>query len=115
MGQCNSKNSLIFQHTNEEKHLYEFTEEQLKTFSLNYLIENATPLELLYTWHKLPEAYRFSYELRNCLPCFIHDFYPEGPSSQAKCGFCEYSIQHNPFDIPEYPPHIDVEKYKKKF
>jgi late competence protein required for DNA uptake (superfamily II DNA/RNA helicase) len=45
---------LLFEHKYNHQQLYKFSEDELKEFPLDYLIENSEPIELLYAWHKLP-------------------------------------------------------------
>lgn len=91
---------LIADHTYMDKKLYMFTDEELKLIPLEYLIERADPIELLYAWHKLPPKYRGDFTLQIQLPCFVHYNRPEWkthadgpPSSQAKCYLCKLALQ----------------------
>lgn len=106
---------IIDMHVNGQKRLYEFTEEELKLFPVEYLLKNTTTLELLYAWHKLPEQYLEQRALKQRLPCFVHDFYPNGPSSQINCSFCRYAINNYDVDIPEYPFSMQQEECKRKY
>lgn len=79
--------------------LYKYSEEELKCFSLDYLIQNAGATELLYAWHKLPDEYRGDFHLQTHLPCFVHYNRPDWethvdgpPTSQANCYLCKATL-----------------------
>lgn len=89
---------LINKHWNG-KNLYEFTEEDLRNFPLQYLIERANPIELLYAWPNLPLEYRRDFKLQTQLPCFVHHNRPEWrshvdgpPDSQSRCHLCKLAL-----------------------
>lgn len=91
--------SPIKDHWQHIKRLNQFTEEELEKFPLDYLIEQAKPMELLYAWHKLPTDYRNNFYLQAQLPCFVHFNRPdwgdhlEGPPpSQSRCYLCKFAL-----------------------
>lgn len=92
-------NELIMEHM-YGKNLYDFTEEELQHFPLQYLIEKVGPLELLYAWIKLPSEYRGNFNLQIKLPCFVHYNRPEWrshidgpPDSQSRCHVCKWGLE----------------------
>lgn len=90
------KMKLISDHKDYRKTLNEFSQEELEYFTLDYLIKNAKPVELLNCWHKLPTKYVQNFKLSTKLPCFIHYNRPEWsthvdgpPTSQDRCHLCK--------------------------
>lgn len=90
---------LITKHKNG-KNLYNFTEDELQNFPIQYLIEKVGPTELLYTWTKLPWEYTQNFNLQIQLPCFVHHNRPEWyshvdgpPPSQSRCHVCKWGLQ----------------------
>jgi hypothetical protein len=90
---------LLYEHKYNHKQLHKFSEDELKEFPLEYLIEESEPIELLYAWHKLPWEYRSDFRLQTQLPCFVHYNRPEWtthidgpPTSQSRCHLCKFVL-----------------------
>ena len=79
--------------------LDEFSEEDLKSFPLEYLVMHAQPVELLYAWPKLTREHCHCWFLQTALPCFVHYNRPDSfhhidgpPSSQSNCRGCRVAF-----------------------
>lgn len=91
---------LLREHANFKRQLHEFTKEELKKFPLEYLLDHAQPIELLYAWYKLPSKLAHNHYLQIRLPCFVHYNHPhrtadhvDAPApSQSRCHSCQINV-----------------------
>lgn len=90
-------NPVILSHISGKKCLWDFNADELKLFSIPYLVLKASPIELSNIWFKLPAHYRWNENLKKRLPCNEHynqeDQFDGPPPAREDCKQCASSFE----------------------